>query len=168
MVLIENMGTSSESWIFFSLELCSWHKRHKSWALEYRGGGYCLKTCRLYHFKLRSVLLGHCNVPGFANPHLRTSPTACSACAETFIRNTELGHCSGKWNLGLFVLCFLPATTMNQLARLSLSPHLLPLFCHQLENAWPAAIPDAGYKRDAFSSFRGGAQSSSWLQVRRC
>lgn len=93
------------------------------------------------------------------------SLTACGACAETFIRNAELRRCSGKWNLGPFVLCFLPATTMSQLAQLSLSPHLLPLFCHQLENVWPTTILDAGSKHNAFSSFRGGAQSLSCLQV---
>ena len=138
---------------------CSAHgtKHHKSWALEHRGGGCCLTTCQLYHFKPGSSLLTHWIVPGFTNAHLRTSPTACGACAETFIRNTELGRCSGKWNLGPFACYFLPATAMSQLAWLSLSPHLLPFFCYELENVRPTTIPDAGSKHDAFSSFRGGA-----------
>lgn len=154
--------------IFFFLK-CSAHdtKHHKSSALEHRGGGYSLNTCRLYHFKLGSSLLAHWIAPGFANAHLRTSPTACGACAETFIRNAELGRCSGKWNLGPFALWFLPAATMSQLARLSLSPHLLPLFCHQLENVQPTIILDAGSACDTFSSFMR-IQSSSWLQVGYC
>lgn len=83
------------------------------------------------------------------------SPTACGAWAETFIRNAELRRCSGKWNLGPFVLCFLPTTTMSQLAQLSLSPHLLPLFCHQLENVWPTTILDAGSSTTPFQASEG-------------
>lgn len=89
-------------------------------------------------------------MPGFANAHLRTLLTACGACAETFIRNAELGRWSGKWNLGLFVLWFLPAAITSQLAQLTLSPHLLPPFCHQLENAWPTIILDVGLSRISF------------------
>lgn len=101
---------------------------------------------------------------------MRSLPTACSACAETFIRNAELGRWSGKWNLGPFVLWFLPAAIISQLAQLSLSPHLLPPFCHSLENAWSAIIIilDAGSKRDILSNLRGGTLSSSCLQVEYC
>lgn len=164
------MGTSCGSWkyFFFLSSFAHGTKHHKSWALEHRGGGYCLNTCRLYHFKLGSSLLAHWIAPGFANADRRTSPTACGACAETFIRNTELGRCSGKWNLGPFVLRFSPATTKSQLALLSLSPHLLPFFCHQLENVRPTTVLDAASKHAAFSRFRGGAQSSSWLQAGYC
>lgn len=95
-------------------------------------------------------------------------PTACGACAETFIRKAELGRWSGKWNLGLFVLWFLPAAITSQLAQLTLSPHLLPPFCHQLENAWPTIILDAGSKQDILSNLRGGTPTSSYLQVGYC
>lgn len=168
MDLIENIGTSSEGCNSFLLCSADGTKHHKSWALEYSGGGYCLNTCRLYHFKRGSSFLAHWIAPGFANAHLRTSQTACGACAETSISNAELGRCSGKWHLRPFALRFLPATAMSQLAQLSLSPHLLPFFCHQLENGRPTTILDAGSKHDAFSRFRGGAQSSSLLQAGYC
>lgn len=99
---------------------------------------------------------------------MRALPTACGACAEAFIGNAELGRWSGKWNPGPFVLWFLPAAITSQLAELSLSPHLLPPFCHELENSWPTIILDPGSKQDILSNLRGGTPTSSCLQVGYC
>lgn len=86
--------------MIFFLE-CSAHgtNHHKSWASEYRGGGgYCLNTCQLYHFKLGRPFLMHQIAPGFANAHLRTSLTACSACAQAGTLSWVVAQVNEIWD----------------------------------------------------------------------